>query len=223
MAPSESEPRKLVHIKAIPASIGSAKVYRGGGFVAEDGSQAELVTDEPTRSASVLRGSPSRKTDLMEAFQEAYVRAVAAAAGCVVVGRPEIDEGVDIILSHTSNQHRAGKARLEIQMKATATALSADGSSISARIGRNRYDYFRTDDPAVSKIVVIMHIPRLQDDWLYLTDDALMLRHRSYWVSLHGYPATTTDSVTVAAPCSNKFDDIALCEMMEKVGRGGRP
>ncbi|WP_249645125.1 DUF4365 domain-containing protein [Nocardia sputi] len=191
--------------------------------MAEDGSQAELVIDGPARPASILRGSPSRRTDLMEAFQEAYVRAVAAAAGCVVVGRPEIDEGVDIVLSHTSNRHRAGRARLEIQMKATATALAADGASINARITRNRYDYFRTDDPAVAKIVVIMHVPKLQDDWVYLSDDALVVRHRAYWVSLCGFPATSSADITVSAPCSNTFDDITLCKIMERVGKGDRP
>lgn len=58
---------------------------------------------------------------MMESLQISYVCAVAAAAGCGIRSI-EIDEGVDIVLTHISANHTAISdrvARLEIQMKAT--------------------------------------------------------------------------------------------------------
>ncbi|MCZ4519514.1 DUF4365 domain-containing protein [Rhodococcus ruber] len=167
----------------------------------------------------------SRLTDLMEAFQESYVRGVAAAAGCVISGRPEIDEGIDIILTHRSDKHKGGDgvARLEIQLKATATSVGRGGTHVSARVKKARYDYFRSPNPDVKKILVIMHLPAHQHEWVNLGVDALHLRHRAYWVDLEGMPPIAGSTTTVKAPIANRFDDVALCGIMERIGQGGRP
>jgi hypothetical protein len=96
------------------------------------------------KAPSCLRGSPERIKDLMEQYQQAYVLSVASAAGCVL-SEPRLDEGVDVFLTHRADVHLSDHvARLEIQLKATARKLSADGSRISASVERKRYDYFRS-------------------------------------------------------------------------------
>ncbi|OZE03187.1 hypothetical protein CH249_15470 [Rhodococcus sp. 05-2255-3B1] len=163
----------------------------------------------------------------MEQFQLAYIRGVAAASG-VGVSSPEIDEGIDVTLTHKSERH-TGKddftARLEVQLKSTGGRVSADGTKVSASLSMDRYDYYRTLDASVPKIVVLMHVPRLQDEWLRETEDSLKFHHLSYWVNLSGQPDGDPDkaSVTVTAHTSNIFTDHTLCAMMERIGQGGQP
>lgn len=172
----------------------------------------------------VLRGSEKRITDLMEAFQESYVRGVAAASGCVIVGKPEIDEGIDLMLSHRHESHQKDKfALLQIQMKASAEGLVENGKFVKTSLRNDRYELFSHDDPSIHRIVVILHIPENQADWLRVTKKALLLHHRAYWVSIQGQPASTADRVTVKAPATQVFDDLALCRIMAKIGQGGAP
>jgi Domain of unknown function (DUF4365) len=180
-------------------------------------SQAEVF--EPT----VLRGSPERLTDHMEQFQLGYLHAVVAAAGCVVVGKPAIDEGVDMEVSHRSAQHgREGVARLEIQLKATSQGKNTDGS-ISVTLAKDRYDYYRHPSPTMDKIVVVLAMPPEPDNWLSSTPEALLLRHCAYWVNLAGAESVDVAEPTVRAPGLQVFDDLQLCQIMQRIGQGGAP
>lgn len=176
----------------------------------------------------VVRGSPKRMNDMMESFQQAYVRGVAAAAGGVVAGKPEIDEGVDLRLTHRADVHQQGDktAQLEIQLKASADGPIAQGKYISATLSRARYDEIRATDITVNKILVILHMPAAQDKWLKVRSDALWLHHRAYWVNLQGAPPIKNPkqkSLTVRAPTTQVFDDLSLCRMMQRIGQWGKP
>ena len=108
----------------------------------------------------VLRGSVERATDHMEVYQAGYVRAIAAAAGCVPSWM-EIDEGVDLALTHRSPHHTVGDkvARLEVQMKATSATLTAGSTHVSARMKRERYNEFIVPNPTIHKIIVVLSMP----------------------------------------------------------------
>ena len=154
--------------------------------------QAEAAADAPR---VVLRGSPARVTDLMEAYQAGYIRAVAAAAGCATQW-PEIDEGVDVSLTHRSQQHSVGDqvARLDVQMKSTSAVLAADSSHVSARVSRKRYDEFAVPDPTIHKIVVILTMPADQENWLISGPEFLRMHNCAYWVNLAGSAIATATS-----------------------------
>ena len=76
---------------------------------------------------------------------------------------------------------------------------------------------------SVHKILVVMLVPRTQDDWLRAGHDRLDLRHCCYWVNLAGHAITGRTRTTVRIPTNRIFDDRALCEIMTRVGTGGRP
>ncbi|MEU5051167.1 DUF4365 domain-containing protein [Streptomyces sp. NPDC021096] len=76
---------------------------------------------------------------------------------------------------------------------------------------------------SVHKILVVMIVPRARDDWLRAGHDHLALRHCCYWTNLAGHPVTGRRRTTVRIPTSRVFDDRALCEIMTRVGAGGRP
>jgi hypothetical protein len=171
-----------------------------------------------------LRGSPTRTSDFKEQVQDAYLTAVAASAGCIVL-QPRVDAGIDFELTHHSESHHATDhvARLEVQNKARSASMSADGFYVSATLSRARYDYFRTVDPGVDKIVMILDIPPEPDQWVELTGSGLLIRNGAYWVNIAGWPPSSANEPTVKAPTSNRFDDIALCAIMERIGKGGHP
>jgi hypothetical protein len=75
----------------------------------------------------------------------------------------------------------------------------------------------------VHKILVVMLVPRTQDEWLRAGHDRLDLRHCCYWTNLAGQEVTGRRRTTVRIPTSRIFDDRALCEIMTRVGAGGRP
>lgn len=162
----------------------------------------------------------------MESLQAGYLRAVVAAAGCVVRGVAEIDEGVDMELTHTSSSHTAitdRVARLEIQMKATGVGLPSAGGTVQTSMSGQRYNYFETPDPSMHRIVVILAMPRDQAHWVFSRPKALSIHHCAYWVNLAGAGTSSAGSVTVQAPTTQPFDDVALCDMMERIGQGGAP
>lgn len=172
----------------------------------------------------VLRGSPSRITDSMEQFQISYISAIAAAAGCNVVGAPTIDEGIDFMLTHKSDQHvKSGAVPLEIQLKSTTQYDGLDVDYLESDMRADRYAEFTSLDPNINRIVVIMSIPKDQSTWLEASHEQLVLRNCSYWANLAGLPASTAKRPTFRTPKSKIFDDVALCGIMQRIGQGDRP
>ena len=161
----------------------------------------------------------------MEALQSSYVRAVAASAGCTIQGVPEIDEGIDLLLRHSSVQHvaRDGVARLEVQMKATHRFNTSEISPVSVRLRQDRYNELVLPNPTVDRILVVMCIPQNQAHWSYTRPKGLTVHHCCYWANLAGNPAATAHQPTATLSRQNVFDDVALCDIMERMGRGGAP
>lgn len=156
----------------------------------------------------------------MEKFQYSVIQAFAAAAGCNVLV-PNIDEGIDVVLTHTLP--RQARVSLEVQMKAVSSGWNADRSKIGAHMGRERYDELRSNDLSVDAIVVIMDLPRDQAQWIWSRHPYTVARHCCYWVNLCGAPERRGDRVTVWAPSANVFDDVELCGIMGRIRAGGNP
>jgi len=182
--------------------------------------RSDAVSPEPP-----LRGYPLRYTNMMEAFQLSYIRAVAASSGCIV-SVPEIDDGIDLNVTHKADSHsylRDQVARLEIQLKATSDYSGKQSEHVSITMRRDRYDYYRINNPIVHKIIVILSMPKDQQNWVSAQHQALLVRHCAYWVSIAGYPASSAEKPTVKASVNAIFDDVALCGIMERIGQGGKP
>lgn len=174
---------------------------------------------------NLLRGSPERLENFKEQFQLGYLGAVVAAAGCVISGVPTIDEGIDVRITHMNGSHTSEDkmAYLEIQLKATARSANFENGFITATMSKKRYDYFRTPNPTMQRIAVIMSLPEPQCDWVSATHEFLTVRHCAYWVNLAGAEASDAENPTFRAPTENILDDVALCNIMSRIGQGGRP
>lgn len=161
---------------------------------------------------------------MMEELQVGYIRAVAASAGCLV-GSLNIDDGVDVELRHKADCHTHitdRVARLEVQLKATSRNMS-DSGYLTAKMNHERWEYFRTKDPTIDKIIVVMAIPGSQEHWTYARHKSLSIHYCGYWVNIAGVADTDAAEPTVKASQEQIFNDIALCDMMERIGQGGAP
>ncbi|MFJ4631843.1 DUF4365 domain-containing protein [Streptomyces sp. NPDC088847] len=207
-----------------------------------------MVIAQPERGGLLPeRTAPQRgslaTTACMETLQVGYLHAVAAAAGCSL-SQPFPDNGIDWHVSHGSPGHTVDdEVTIKVQLKCTyqippnpparlPPPPSKEGTPPPPRLMGRSFSFTLDNDHlrklartpvSVHKILVVMLVPRSQDDWLRASHDRLDLRHCCYWVNLAGHAITGRTRTTVRIPTSRIFDDRALCEIMTRVGTGGRP
>lgn len=170
----------------------------------------------------LVRGMPTRQTNLMEMFQLSIVEATAAAAGCNV-STTKIDNGIDVDIWHELPNEE--EVPLRVQLKAVTAGWNKDRTQISAKLSRKRYDSLRLVNPSKKRILVIMDLPSSQADWIKHRSPYTIAKHGCYWINLDGAQEFQGkgDVVTMSAPATNIFDDVALCHMMARIRAGGAP
>jgi len=157
------------------------------------------------------------RTAQQECFGDAFLLAVAGAAGCAVSSRRPDDDSIDWTLSCRLSQ----RPKLDVQMKTTITAED-NGVAISYPLKRKNYDDLIIDDVLAPRILVLVVLPRDVEEWLSLSAEQLVLRKCAYWRSLAGLPSTENEaSVTVSIPRVNLFTVEALCGMMQMINDDG--
>ncbi|MGW3241141.1 DUF4365 domain-containing protein [Streptomyces sp. NPDC001070] len=176
----------------------------------------------PERNAP-LRGGLAT-TSCMETLQVGYLHAVAAAAGCSLA-QPFPDNGIDWHISHSSHGHGIDdEVTIKVQLKCTyQVAPRPPGPTFAFTLENEHLVKLARNPVSVHKILVVMLVPRTQEEWLRASHDRLELRHCCYWTNLAGHAVTGKRKTTVRIPTARIFDDRALCEIMTRVGAGGRP
>lgn len=153
----------------------------------------------------------------MEQFSFAYVRAVAAHAGCAVTDNlyPDLNSVDGSISADLLDRH----PQINFQAKATSQDVLGDGE-IRFRLQIDDYKDLRRRD-TVPKILIVLLMPKEEADWLSQTDEELRMRRCAYWMSLEGMPqSSNVSTVTVYVPLSQMFDSAQLMDIMGKVSRG---
>ncbi|MEU1620354.1 DUF4365 domain-containing protein [Streptomyces sp. NPDC008238] len=170
-----------------------------------------------------LRGGLAT-TSCMETLQVGYLHAVAAAAGCSLA-QPFPDNGIDWHISHSSHGHDVDdEVTIKVQLKCTyQVAPRPPGPTFAFTLENEHLVKLARNPVSVHKILVVMLVPRTQEEWLRAGHDRLELRHCCYWTNLAGQAVTGRRKTTVRIPTARIFDDRALCEIMTRVGAGGRP
>lgn len=170
-----------------------------------------------------LRGS-LRKKDRMEMLQDSYLQAVAAAAGCSMA-KPSPDDGIDWELIHSSESHEVDcQINLKVQLKSTwTTAVNPTNGFVSVNLSNKRLEMLARHPVAIHRILVAMIVPQEVASWVEASHDYLALRHCAYWRSVTGEVATGIENSAIRVPTDKIFDDVALCGIMERIGKGGTP
>jgi hypothetical protein len=155
-------------------------------------------------------------TDREEALSRAYVAAVAAGAGYLTSIMDFDRDGVDI-------QIRAGgtmRPSLDIQLKATVNLREATGGVFRFPLKRRNYDLLLAET-MIPRILVVLHLPKDQADWVDVRADCLILRRCAYWTTLSGLSETANkESVTILIRTSNLFDVDSLKALMQQARKG---
>ncbi|MEV5507141.1 DUF4365 domain-containing protein [Streptomyces orinoci] len=184
---------------------------------------------EPAAGRPAARRGALAVTACMETLQVGYLHAVAAAAGCSLA-QPFPDYGIDWHVSHSAPGHTADdEVTIKVQLKCTyqlaarTAPFGPPAATFPFTLDNDHLVKLARTPVSVHKILVVMVAPRCQDDWLRAGHERLELRHCCYWANLAGHPVTGRRRTTVRIPTSHVFDDHALCEIMNRVGAGGRP
>lgn len=158
-----------------------------------------------------------------EEFSNAFIQAVASAAGYSVT-RPSVDDdSVDWMVAQAGGEGLIRSPRLELQLK-SSSRLDISEDTIPFPLKIKNYDDLRASNCLVPRILVVARLPSDVEDWLELSDDQLILRYCAYWMSLHGHDEVSNESnVTVYVPVEQKFHVESLSAIMDKISNGEQP
>jgi hypothetical protein len=113
--------------------------------------------------------------------------------------------------------------RLELQLKCTA-APTPLGDSLSFSFKLKNYEERRADNFVIPRILVVVLVPDLADDWQEHSETELCMRRCGYWLLLRGKPATSnTKNIKIQIPRQNQFTVLALQAMMQRLAQGELP
>jgi hypothetical protein len=148
-------------------------------------------------------------------FSYAFIRAVAASAGCSIAEPKPDRKSVDLTIS--SEEHRCPK--IDVQVKSTKNfRLEGDEFSYPLKV-KNYNDLIA--DVSTPRILVLVTIPPTPEEWIVLSEPHLILRHCAYWTSLKGYPPTdAVETVTVHIKRRDMFNVETLQDIMKKASDG---
>src|SRR5207237_680676 len=117
-------------------------------------------------------------THRQEQFSNAFLLAVAAAAGCSAA-KPSVDnDSIDWTLSNRMTH----SPKLDVQLKCTVLEALADGN-FHYELKKKNYDDLIIDVSS-PRILVLVIVPEPIEDWMHQTAEHLILRRCAYWISL---------------------------------------
>lgn len=153
------------------------------------------------------------RSNCQEQLSDAFLSGVAATAGCAM-SRPVPDnDSIDWTISCRLPR----RPKLDVQMKSTTVAAPCD-SDFRFSLKLKNYNDLRLDDVIVPRILVVVTVPRRQEEWLDLSPEGLVLRYCAYWMSLAGMPRIrNTKSTSVIIPSRNLLTPAVLRELMQRI------
>ena len=154
-----------------------------------------------------------------EQFSRVYVRAIATVAGFNIY-QPEVDDdSIDLGIAGRIAFDMPRPPRLELQAKCTSGEV-VHAERIVYRLELKNYNDLRTIDLIVPRILVVVHVPQDESEWLHQSEKELVLRHCAYWMSLRGMEETRNRSkVTIQLSRGNIFSVANLRALMTQVAR----
>lgn len=146
---------------------------------------------------------------------ELYVNAVATKSG-YNVAKPNLDlDSVDVTIS-AGGEYRP---KLDIQCKATFNLnWKNDTASFPLSIKNHNDLCCPVQTP---RLLVVLDLPKSEEEWLTIGANELVLRKCAYWLSLSGAEKSTNAiSKNVSLLAKNRFDADALRVLMDQSRTG---
>jgi len=156
----------------------------------------------------------------------AYLHAVASRAGFACEWRNRHLDGAGVDATVTEDGRRlAIDSKLtyipvDVQLKATYAELPEANGKLSFSLDIKQYDKLRSESLGSPRLLVVLRLPRAQEEWLQVTTDGLLAKRCAHWVSLRGAPAVTDqDSRTIYVPVANVLSPDQLIQLMTRFSR----
>ncbi len=133
------------------------------------------------------------------ALSYAYLHAVASRSGFSCEYRNRHLDGAGIDATLTEDGRRLADDSIltsfsvDIQLKATYRDLPEEDGRLSYVLTIPQYDKLRLEEVAAPRLLVVMRLPPHPEEWLQITEGALVAKRCAYWVSLRGASASTND------------------------------
>ncbi len=154
--------------------------------------------------------------DQKEALSIVYVKALAVRAGYVTAQLDFDRDGIDMEI-HAGGQMRPA---IGIQLKATTNLGNAENGCFTFPLKVRNYESLRIETQT-PRLLVVLDLPKDENQWMTVNVDELVLRRCVYWINLRGYGETTNQySVTVKIPEENVLNVESLCTLMGQSRRG---
>lgn len=157
---------------------------------------------------------------MKEQISVAYIRMVAAAAGCTVGDWSADFDGVDIsIKSHAEYPEKLGPT-LDVQLKCTSKKDVVKADHIAWQIDERTHKYLASGKRSVPAILAVLVVPEDREIWLDHNEERLLMASTMYWVAGSDIPALPDGqkTLTVHLPRSNRFTREALLGIMRAIG-----
>ena len=118
------------------------------------------------------------------------------------------------------DRREAFSEAIDLQLKATVNLNRPTGGYYRFPLNVRNYNLLRIPT-YTPRLLVVLDLPKVEDRWITITSDELILRRSAYWLNLNGREETDNQaSVTVMIPENNLFDLDGLRSLMEQSRRG---
>jgi hypothetical protein len=163
-------------------------------------------------------------TARQEQFSLAFIRMVAAAAGCSIKSHETDYDGVDITVVASAEYAKYYCPEFEIQLKCTTRHRLLRTNDLAWPLERDRFLKLVSPKRFIPALLGVLLIPENPEQLIDLSEDGLRSSSRMYWehAANLGWIEDDKASKTVHLPRSNLFDVGALRGIMQSIGEGGQ-
>ncbi|KUO52220.1 MAG: hypothetical protein APF76_04050 [Desulfitibacter sp. BRH_c19] len=161
--------------------------------------------------------------NIEESLSVSYVSSVVAKSGASFDITSK-DYGVDVSVRRVDRFN--GKlmdmgVSFDCQLKAT-TNWAAEEEAIVYDLEVDTYNklVYRHQNSSIPCLLVLLCLPKEEDDWLNISEEEIILRKCSYYFYLDGAPTKNKNTVRIRIPRTNVFSPDAVIKLIEKVRLG---
>ena len=145
-----------------------------------------------------------------ECFGDAFIQALAGAAGCATSVRRPDDDSIDWTLSC----RLPTRPKIDLQVK-TWTGDDGTGANLSYPLKVKNYNDLIIANVSDPRILVVVTVSKIRSEWLACTANQFVLAKSAYWISLLGHKLSdNSSSVTVKIPRTNLITADKLQSLM---------
>jgi hypothetical protein len=125
------------------------------------------------------------------------------------------DDSIDALILARQGPGPRRSPRLEIQFKSTSSpTFNSAGTHLVYSLKQKNYNDLTLPGYHVPRILAVLVLPPVIQQWLSLTEHCLSLYHGCYWRSLRGLQATTNQYSTDVLI---KRDSLLTVEVLESI------